>query len=220
MKHAFFAAALIIASSVAFADATSVLLDRDKVRSMSAEEFAAAVRSAPDVNARDKKGWTALHIAAFGGTSDNIAALLEAGSDVNARTTAKGFTPLHIAAGFGTRYPEMITALLNAGANVEARDKNGWTALRFAAAAGGTLETITALLSVGADVNARDKKGWTALHAVAAKGTPETIIALLEAGASGSVKSKNGKTPFDLAEDNDKVKETAAYWALNDAQYK
>ena len=58
MKHAFLAAALIIASSVAFADTTSVLLDREKVRSMSAEEYAAAVRSAPDVNVRDKYGIT------------------------------------------------------------------------------------------------------------------------------------------------------------------
>ena len=55
MKHAFLAVALILASSVAFADTTSVLLDLEKVRSMSAEEYAAAVRSAPDVNARDKK---------------------------------------------------------------------------------------------------------------------------------------------------------------------
>ncbi len=53
MKQLLLAAALIIASSVAFADPASVLLDRDKVRSMSAEEYAAAVRSAPDVEVRD-----------------------------------------------------------------------------------------------------------------------------------------------------------------------
>ena len=43
VKHAFLAAALIIAGSVAFADTTSVLLDADKVSNMSAEEYAAAV---------------------------------------------------------------------------------------------------------------------------------------------------------------------------------
>ena len=58
MKHAFLAVALIIASSVAFADATSVLLDSEMVRNMSAEEYDAAVRSAPDVNARDGRGRT------------------------------------------------------------------------------------------------------------------------------------------------------------------
>ncbi len=86
MKHAFLAAALIIASSVAFADATSVLLDGEKVRSMSAEEYAAAVRSAPDVNARNKNGFTPLHLAAGLGTPDNIAALLDAGASGSVKT--------------------------------------------------------------------------------------------------------------------------------------
>ncbi len=58
MKHAFLAAALIIASPVAFADTTSVLLSGKTVRNMSAEEYAAAVRSAPDVNARGEDGET------------------------------------------------------------------------------------------------------------------------------------------------------------------
>ena len=91
MKHAFLAAALIIASSVAFADAASVLLDPNKVRSMSAEEYAAAVRSAPDINARSKGGTAPLHVAAAAGTPDNITALVSAGADVEART--KGGSP-------------------------------------------------------------------------------------------------------------------------------
>jgi hypothetical protein len=49
--------------------------------------------------------------------------------------------------------------------------------------------------------------------------TPDNIAAILESGASGSVQNDGGKTPFDLAESNDRVKGTAAYWALNDAQY-
>ena len=73
---------------------------------------------------------------------------------------------------------------------------------------------------MGADVEARGKDGWTPLHFAAGLGTPEKIAALLEAGASGSIKDKKGNTPFDYAQDNDKVKGTIAYWALNDAQYK
>jgi hypothetical protein len=57
MKQLLLAVALIIASSAAFADTTSVLLDSEKVRSMSAEEYAAAVSSAPDVNVRDEYGF-------------------------------------------------------------------------------------------------------------------------------------------------------------------
>ena len=76
------------------------------------------------------------------------------------------------------------------------------------------------LVSVAANVNARDKHGLTPLHLAAAYGTPDNIAALLEGGASGSVKDGEGKTPFDLARRNDKVKGTAAYRALNDAQEK
>jgi len=100
----------------------------------------------------------------------------------------------------------------------EARDKFGKTALHVAASYG-TPVNIAALLSAGADVEARGKNGMTPLHIAAMLGTPDNIVALLEAGASGSVKAVNGKTPFGYAQDNDKVKGTAAYWALNDAQY-
>ena len=214
MKHIFLAAALIIASSIAFADATSDLLDEDKVRSMSAEEYAAAVRSAPDVNVRDTTGRTPLHLAAKFGTPANIAALVSAGADVEARSGVLKWTPLHDAT-----TPANIAALVSAGADVEARGVLETTPLHFAAG-GGTSDNIAALVRAGADVEARNIDGRTPLHFAAFSGTPANIAALLEAGASGSVKDKNGKTPFDLAGGNDKVKGTSAYRALNDAQYK
>jgi len=48
---------------------------------------------------------------------------------------------------------------------------------------------------------------------------PEVIIALLNAGADGKLKSSEGKTAFDYAKDNPKIKDTAAYWALNEARF-
>jgi hypothetical protein len=42
---------------------------------------------------------------------------------------------------------------------------------------------------------------------------------LLTAGADAKAKDKNGKWPWDLAQENDKLKGTKSYWALNDAQY-
>jgi ankyrin repeat protein len=118
MKRAILAAVLILASSVAFADAASVLLDGEKVRSMSAEEYAAVVRSAPDVNVRSENGGsTPLHLVASAGTPENIAALVCAGADVNVRNNL-GWIPLHLAARFGI--PDNIAALVSAGADVEA----------------------------------------------------------------------------------------------------
>ena len=42
---------------------------------------------------------------------------------------------------------------------------------------------------------------------------------LLDAGADAKAKNKEGKTPWDLAQGNEGLKGTKAYWALNDAQY-
>ncbi len=214
MKQAFLAAVLIFTSSVAFADTTSALLDGEKVRSMSAEEYDTAVRGAPDVNVRDKDGWTPLHFAAAVGTPDNIAALAKAGADVEARGK-DGRTPMHDAAKFGR--PANIAILVIAGARVDARDEEWRTPLHDAAEFGPPAN-IAMLISAGANVNARDKHGLTPLHLAAWKGTPDNIAALLDGGASGIIRNSDGKTPFDLARRNDKVKGTAAYRALNDAQ--
>jgi ankyrin repeat protein len=75
-------------------------------------------------------------------------------------------------------------------------------------------------LKAGADVNARNKYGLTALIAAAGHGTAENMKVLLDAGADASVKDKDGKTAWDLAQDNEKLKGTDAYWMLNDARYK
>ena len=38
-------------------------------------------------------------------------------------------------------------------------------------------------------------------------------------GADGKAKGTNGKIPFDYAKDNADLKNTKAYWLLNEAQY-
>ena len=42
---------------------------------------------------------------------------------------------------------------------------------------------------------------------------------LLAASADAKSKDKEGKTPCDLAQKNEDLKGTKAYWALKDAQY-
>ncbi len=131
MKQVFLAAILLFTvCSTAFADEANILLDRNQLRRITAEEYSAAIRNAPDVNARDKAGFTALHLAAEFGTPEIITALLDAGAKVDAGDKY-GSTALLAAATYGT--PEHIAALLDAGANVNARTMNGLTALYWAA---------------------------------------------------------------------------------------
>ena len=72
------------------------------------------------------------------------------------------------------------------------------------------------------NVNALYKNGSTPLHLAVASPFigSGAILALLNAGADAKSKDENGKTPWDIAQDKEKLKGTKAYWALNDAQYK
>ena len=69
---------------------------------------------------------------------------------------------------------------------------------------------------------ARSKYGTAPLHS-AAKCLyickPGAIQALLYAGGDAKAKNKEGRTPWDFAQENDKLKGSKGYWALNDAQY-
>lgn len=58
---------------------------------------------------------------------------------------------------------EVITILLNAGADALARDNNGWTPLIYAASKTENPEVIVRLLRAGADAKAKNNKGYTAL---------------------------------------------------------
>jgi ankyrin repeat protein len=101
-----------------------------------------------------------------------------------------------------------------------ARNKYGGKPLHNAAK-WGTPANIQVLLDAGADVMARMVNGDTSLHEAARcfNCEPRRITTLLDAGADGKAKSKNGETPWDLAQENEKLKGTADYWALNDARY-
>ena len=95
----------------------------------------------------------------------------------------------------------------------------GWTPLHVATSSA-TPESIQVLLEAGADVMARNMFGITPLHRAAWFGKKSGVIeSLLEAGADPKAINDGGETPWDLVQDNDALKNTKSYWALNDAQF-
>jgi ankyrin repeat protein len=59
----------------------------------------------------------------------------------------------------------------------------------------------------------------TPLHAAASSGTFANIQTLLDAGADIKVEDKHGRTPWDLAQENETLQGTKAYWVLTEARY-
>lgn len=119
---------------------------------------------------------------------------------VNTPQLTTGFTMLHYAADAGT--PKMVRALLQCGANIEARGRNGSSALHVAAFAGNT-EIVGVLLEHGAQVNAQDNLGNTPLHGAVEGGHLYTVIELLEGGAWEDVPNVKRARPTQLAVAND-----------------
>ena len=75
---------------------------------------------------RNENGWTPLHMAAYGnGNPAVIAALTDAGAKLETRESSNGWTPLHLAA--ASEHPDVVTALLDAGADPSKLDDSGKT---------------------------------------------------------------------------------------------
>jgi len=93
---------------------------------------------------------------------------------------------------------ETVAISIKEGFNVNAKDKDGYTALLIAAEKG-DLEMAQLLVEKGADVNAKDKDGYTALMYVAYAGNLEIAKILIKNGADVNVRDKDGWTALMFA---------------------
>ncbi|MDE6350041.1 MAG: ankyrin repeat domain-containing protein, partial [Treponemataceae bacterium] len=84
--------------------------------------------------------------------------------------------------------------LLKAGADVNTKTDEGYTALMAAAAEGGNIKIAELLLKAGADINAKTNEGNTALIEAAEHENIEIMKLLIKAGAVVNAKSDTDDT--------------------------
>jgi ankyrin repeat protein len=103
-------------------------------------------------------------------------ALLDSGTDANRVIGDAGYTPLMLAIASHTE--ATVRALIQKGADVNARNDGGVTAL-MVAAADDQAELAALLVRSGANVAAQNDRGDTALSIARAKGS-QAVIELLD----------------------------------------
>ena len=76
---------------------------------------------------------------------------------------------------------EKVKLLIEKGADIDAKDNDGVTALMYVSRAG-DLEIAKYLVENGADVNAKDKEGWSVLMEASYEGHLKVVKYLIENG--------------------------------------
>ena len=142
--------------------------------------------------------------------STELKTLLGEPGSVNA-VDKSGWTSLMYAA--EAARPELMHALLDAGADVNARSKAGETAMFAAVTAWyDPVAKVRFLKTAGADINARDQDGSTALMQAAQHYWMEGLLAtMIELGADPSVRNKEGLRALDFLEKRAKGSSDPSY---------
>ncbi len=172
------------------------------VRSGDANQVADLINKGDDVNARDNRGNTPLHLAVLADKLQVVEKLIEGGADVNAKNN-HGATPLHWAA--LNQNVNILEKLIEKGANVNEKNKYDNVPLHYAAGYG-SLSVIEKLIEGGADVNAKNNNGNTPLHWAVKSSHLEVAKFLISNHADVNAKNKDGWTSLHFA---------AAYGNLN-----
>jgi ankyrin repeat protein len=149
-----------------------------------------------DVNAEEYGGNTALHHAAMNNAANAVALLIKKGADLE-NIEDYGRTPLIL----GARErggPKTIKVLLDAGADVKAKDKFGATALHLASWRG-KKEVVDLLLDAGAPISSKGRDPRYFFSQAATHGLSRLFDEVTKAGGDPTFKLSDGGTLLHAA---------------------
>lgn len=153
-----------------------------------------------DPSALNKKGLSALHVAAREGDSFVLTAILESPAIfINSPDRDNGFTALLHAISGCQGDPATVRQILGIkDCDVTVTDKEKNNALHLAATLGQT-DVVALLLGRGVPREAVNAYGDTPLHLALKEGNEDTALMLLQRGADPNTKDAGGSTPLHLA---------------------
>eukprot|EP01104_Vermistella_antarctica_P014246 TRINITY_DN4445_c0_g1_i1.p1 TRINITY_DN4445_c0_g1~~TRINITY_DN4445_c0_g1_i1.p1 ORF type:complete len:1074 (+),score=331.75 TRINITY_DN4445_c0_g1_i1:171-3392(+) len=154
-----------------------------------------------DINGQDDSGWTPLHCAASIG-SFRICEILLQTKGIEIRLNKDGNSPLvYLVRQGGTeeiyQYLNVLQLMVDKGADVNARNRNGEAPLHSACIRG-NLDSVRFLLQNNANVNMVNRLGETSLHYAVRAGKTAVVELLLDHGADPTIPSEQG-TPLEVA---------------------
>jgi uncharacterized protein len=137
--------------------------------------------------------------AAATGNTARLSAILSTDPQAVNSFSTDGWTPLHLAAAFGT--PEAVQLLLQHSAKVDAVSKNPQAnqPLHAALALSRNPETIQLLLNAGADPDALQTGGFSPIFSAATANRRDLAELLIAHGAHAHLRSDQNKTPAEFA---------------------
>ena len=125
-----------------------------------------------------------------------VKTLIQNGADVNVVVDDGNYNYSALLLAADGDSPKIVKTLIDAGANINAKNGGGWTALMIAIT---KPEIVKVLVVAGANVNAKDKEGCTALMWAVMRENAEVAKALIRAGADVNAKDNDGETVLERA---------------------
>ncbi|MBO6855138.1 MAG: ankyrin repeat domain-containing protein [Marivivens sp.] len=160
------------------------------------------VAQGADVDARDRRGRTPVHVAAFASEDEALRALAEAGANMNA-LEHRAYDVVTIAA--VANDPELMSLAIELGNDPGLVTSPYLGTALIAAAHLGHVEVVRRLIAAGAPLDHINNLNWTAVmeSVVLGDGGPNhfaVLDALLSAGADRTLADSDGVTPLEHAE--------------------